>query len=348
MRLRELAAALELPFEGDPELEISGLAGLRDASSSELSMVTGAGYAAQFASSKAGACIVPPDFETGGRPCLRSRSPYAEFARAVELFAPRPRPAPGVHGTAVVADDAVFGEDVSVGPYCVIGAGAQIGARTCIYPHATLYPGVRVGQDCVIHSGVHLRDEVVLGDRCVIQSGAVIGGEGFGFAFRPDGVRVRVPHRCPVVLGDDCEIGANTTIDASHHAHRRRGHAEVRTRLADGVVIDNLVQVGHGVSIGALTALCAQVGLAGSVELGSGVYMAGQSGAADNVCVGDGAKVGARAGITSDVSAGAEIHGFPHMERKLFARVNAGLKRLPELLRRVRAIEKKLGTDDRE
>ncbi|MEE9281414.1 MAG: UDP-3-O-(3-hydroxymyristoyl)glucosamine N-acyltransferase [Myxococcota bacterium] len=342
MRLGELARALELPYEGDPSLELSGLGGLRDASASDLSFVTGEGYRKQFEASAAGAFLAPPEFETGGRPCLRTSAPYAEFAHAIELFHPRARPAPGVHETAVVGKDVALGEAISIGAYCVIGDGAEIGARSCIHPQATLYPGVRVGEDCVIHSGVHLRDGVVLGKRCVIQSGAVIGGEGFGFVFRADGSRMRVPHRCPVELGDDCEVGANTTIDASHHGHLRRGRVEVRTRLADGVKIDNLVQVGHGASIGERSMLCAQVGLAGSVEVGAGAYLAGQVGVGDNLRVGDFALLGGKAGVTDDIEPGAQVLGYPHMERRRWARVQAALKRLPKLLRRVREIEKKL------
>ena len=345
MRLRELADALDLAYEGDPDLEILGLAGLRDATSSELSFVTGERYRKDFEASQAAAFFAPPDFETRGKPCLRATAPYAEFARAVDMLYPRERPVLGTHETAVVAADVVLGASVSVGAYAVLGSGVRIGDRSCIHPHVTLYPGVRIGADCEIHSGARLRDGVTLGDRCVIQNGAVIGAEGFGFVFRADGTRVRVPHCCPVELGDDCEVGANATIDAAHPGHSRRGHAQVRTRIGDGVKIDNLAHVGHGSSIGRGATLCAQVGLSGSSSVGAGAFLAGQVGVGDNVHIGERTLVGGKTGVTSDVGPDMQILGYPHLERRLWGRVMAASKRLPELLRRVRELEKKIDTE---
>ncbi len=346
MRLQELATALGLVYEGDADLEILGLAGLRDATASELSFVTGEKYRKDFEASQGAAFVAPPDFETRGRPCLRATAPYAEFARAVDILYPRERPAPGTHETAVVAADAVLGVDVSIGAFAVLGRGVRIGDRSCIHSHVTLYPGVRVGADCEIHSGARLRDAVTLGDRCVIQNGAVIGAEGFGFVFRADGTRVRVPHSCPVELGDDCEVGANATIDAAHPGHSRRGHAQVRTRICDGVKIDNLVHVGHGSSIGRGATLCAQVGPSGSSSVGAGAFLAGQVGVGDNVHIGERTLVGGKTGVTSDVGPDMQILGYPHMERRLWGRVMAASKRLPELLRRVRELEKKIDADE--
>ncbi len=346
MRLQELATALDLAYEGDPDLEIRGLAGLRDATHSELSFVTGERYRKDFEASEGAAFLAPPDFETQGKPCLRAAAPYAEFARAVDILYPRERPTPGTHETAVVAPDVVLGADVSIGAYSVLGSGVQIGDRSCIHPHVTLYPGVCIGVDCEIHSGARLRDGVTLGDRCVIQNGAVIGAEGFGFVFRADGTRVRVPHRCPVELGDDCEVGANATIDAAHPGHSRRGHAQVRTRIDAGVKIDNQVHVGHGSSIGRDATLCAQVGMSGSSSIGAGAFLAGQVGVGDNVHIGERTLVGGKTGVTSDVGPDLQILGYPHMERRLWGRVMVASKRLPELLRRVRELEKKIDTDD--
>jgi UDP-3-O-[3-hydroxymyristoyl] glucosamine N-acyltransferase len=271
VQLGELAEALGLDFEGDPKLELSGLANLDDATPADLSFVTGEGYRRAFAASKAGACLVPPDFDVTDRACLRSALPYRDFARAVDLYQPSRRPAPGVHSTAVIAGDAELGDEVSIGPYAVVGAGTRIGDRSVIHAHVTIYPDVVIGVDCEIHSGVHLRAGVVLGDRVGIQSGAVIGSAGFGFVFDRDGKRVRVPHCCPVEIGDDSHVGANTTIDASHPAHPRHGHAETRTRIGKNVIIDNLVQVGHGACLEDGVTLCAQVGLSGSTVVERGV-----------------------------------------------------------------------------
>ena len=346
-RLGELAEALELPLEGDADTEVSGLASLEDAGPGDLSFVTGPRYEQAFRRSKASAFLAPPDFETGGRPVLRSRAPYIDFARVVALLYPRAAPPPGVHATAVVAGDAELGADVYIGPLAVVGAAAHIGDRTRIYPHVTIYPGVVVGADCEIHSGAHLREGVRLGQRVVVQSGAVLGSEGFGFATGPDGRRRRIPHRMGVQIGDDAEIGANSAIDASHPAQGQYGRGRTTTWIGDGVVIDNLVQVGHGVSVGSGSTLCALVGLAGSTEIGRNVTFAGKAGTTGHLRVGDGAVIGGRSTAVSDVEPGQQLLGHPGIDRRLFARVASSWKRLPDLLRRVRKIEQRLGIERR-
>lgn len=343
MKLGELAAALALPFEGDGSLALEGLASLDDAGPRELAFVTGPKYRAALLASRAGAVIAPPDFDVAGRACLRSRAPYADFARAILLLAPPPALERGVHPTAVVARDAALGPEASVGAYSVIGAGARIGARVRIHPHVTVYPGVEIGDDSEIHSGAHLREGVRLGRRVVVQNGAVIGAAGFGFATRADGTRLRVPHTASVELGDDCEIGANTTIDASHVGHPRRGYADARTRLGADVKVDNQVQIAHGCEIGAHTTVCAQTGLAGSTVVGEHVFLAGRSSSAGHLVIGDRALVGAQTAAANDVAPGAQVLGVPAIERRLWGRVVAAWKRLPELLVRVRRIERHLG-----
>jgi UDP-3-O-[3-hydroxymyristoyl] glucosamine N-acyltransferase len=342
MKLGELAAALGLAYEGDPALDLVGLAGLRDARPGDLSFVTGERYLADLAASGAGAVLAPAGLAVG-RPCLRSAVPYVDFARAIELLLPRAPGSPGIHATAVVADDAELASGVAVGPYAVIGARCRIGAGTRIHAHATLYPGVIVGEHCVIHSGAHLRESVRLGDRVVIQNGAVIGSDGFGFVGRPDGSRVRVPHRSAVWLGDDVEIGANTTIDASHPGHGQHVPGSSATFIGPGVKIDNLVQIGHGCSIADGATLCAQVGLAGSTAVGRRVYMAGQAAAKGHVSIGEGSLIGGKTAVVSDIPPASQILGVPPgMDRRRWARIVAAWKRLPDLLVRVRKLEQAL------
>lgn len=345
MKLAELASALALPFEGDGALQVTGLASLEDAGPRDLAFVTGPKYRDAFAASRGGAFLLPPDFESLRRPCLRSRAPYADFARAIDLLAPRAGQAPGVHPTAVVASDAVLGPSVSIGAYAVIGAGAKLGARVRVHPNVTVYPGAVIGDDCELHSGSHIRENVRLGKRVVVQNGAVIGSEGFGFANRADGTRVRIPHVSGVDVGDDCEIGANTTIDASHPGHPRRGHATSATRLGVGVKIDNQVQIAHGVVIGDHTTICAQTGLAGSTIVGTHVFLAGRSASAGHLTIGDRAVLGAQAAAANSIDAGAQVLGYPAMDRKLWTRVIAASKRLPELIKAVRRIERRLGIE---
>lgn len=345
MRLAELAGGLSLPFEGDGSVAIDGLASLEDAGPSELAFVTAPKYRKAFEASRAGAFLLPTEFDALGRPCLRSPAVYADFARAIGIFYPIPIPAPGVHPSAVVAPDVRLGIGVSIGACAVIGAGSKIGARTLIHPHVTLYPGVEIGEDVVIHSGAQIREGVHIGNRVLINNGVVIGAPGFGFVTRADGTRVRVPHVCAVEIGDDCDIGANTTIDASHPGHPRRGHARASTRLGIDVKIDNSVQIAHGCEIGDHSTLCAQVGLAGSTKVGRYVFLGGKAASAGHLTIGDLSMVGALAAASGDVAPGAQLLGVPAIERRLFGKVTAALKRLPELLQRVRRIEKRLDMD---
>ena len=347
MRLADLAGALGLVVDGDGSVEISGLAGLADAGPEDLSFVTGGRYARAFAASSGGAFIVPPDFDAGGRPALRSSNPYLDFARAVEmLLPPLEAPEAGVHPTAVVGPDVELGESVSIGAYAVIGRGCRIGERSVVHPHVTLYPEVVIGIDCVVHAGAHLRGGTRLGDRVLVGNGAVIGSDGFGHVWGPDGRRRLIPHRCPVEIGDDCEVGANTTIDASHPGQLRRGHAETRTRIGHGTKIDNLVQIAHGCDLGEGGTVCAQVGLAGTTGAGKNVLWGGKASSAGHLEVGDGAMIGGCAGVPKDLEPGAQVLGTPAMERRAYARFAAARKRIPALLRRVRRIEDALGLRD--
>ncbi len=342
MRLAELAEALGIAFEGDPSLVIDGVAGLEGAGPSDLSFVTGERYRAALRASRAAALLAPPGFEVEGRPCLRSTQAYADFARAVLLFHPRPRPAPGIHPTAVVNPGARLGAAVSVGAYAVIGARARVGPGSVLHPHVVVYPDAVIGSDCELHAFACIRERVRIGDRVVIQNGAVIGAEGFGFAFRADGSRVRIPHVLGVEIGDDCEIDANVTIDGSHPGHRD-GSGRPGTRLGRAVKVDSGVQIGHGSTVGDDSTLCAHAALAGSTHLGRGVFMGGMSASAGHNRIGDGSLIGGAAQVHGEVAAGSQLLGSPGIDRRLFGRVVAAWKRLPELLHRVRRIEEKLG-----
>jgi len=223
LRLSRLAESLGLEVEGAQDPEIEGLASLEDAGPADLAFVTGPRYRRAFEATKAAAVLAPVGFDVGGRPCLRSTQPYADFARAVDLFHPETPFAAGVHETAVIGAGAELGDGVYIGPHAVVGERSKIGARTRLHANAVIYPDSEVGADSELHSGVAVRSRVRLGDRVVLHNGTVVGSEGFGFAFRADGTRIRVPHRCGVEIGDDTEIGANSTIDASHPGQAGRG-----------------------------------------------------------------------------------------------------------------------------
>jgi UDP-3-O-[3-hydroxymyristoyl] glucosamine N-acyltransferase len=347
MQLGELAEAVGLVLDGDPDVEIDGLAGLADAQSGDLTFVTGPRYRGAFEQSRASAFLAPPDFDAGDRPCLRTLQPYADFARVVELLFPQPTPAPGIHPSAAVAEDAELGADVSVGAYAVIGERVRVGAGTRIRPHVTIYPDCEIGRGCEIHSGAHLHSNVKIGHQVVIHSGAVIGSQGFGFAFRGDGTRIRIPHRAGVVIEDEVEIGANTTIDASHFGHSRDALNRSSTRIGRGVKIDNQVQVAHGCEVDDGSTLCAGVGIAGSTRIGKNVFFGGLSATSGNLKVGDGTAVLGMSGVMGDTEPGSKLVGVPVLPRGLFFRIQVAMKKLPDLLKRIRRIEETLGLEPR-
>ncbi len=342
MRLGEIGSALGLACEGDATLEVEGLAGLSDAGPADLSFVTGDAHRSALEASAAGAVIAPPALDAGGRAVLRSAAPYAAFARAIDLLYPRPRPAPGVHPTAALGSGVELGRDVWIGAYAVLGDGVRIGDRTRVHPHVTLYDGVRVGADCELHAGACVCAGAELGDRVVVHPGAVIGSEGFGLTYDEHGARVRIPHVGAPVVGDGAQIGANTTIDASHPGHARHGAPLARTRIGAHVALDNQVHIGHGCSVGDHSTICARAALGGSTQLGRLVTLGGGTLTAGHLRVGDGVMAAGATGIVGDVEAGTRIAGLPHMDFALWRRVMTAMRRLPELLRRVQRIERSL------
>jgi UDP-3-O-[3-hydroxymyristoyl] glucosamine N-acyltransferase len=265
-------------------------------------------------------------------PCamLRTRLPYLALARALQLLVPTPREAPGVHPRAWVADTARVAPDATVGPFVAVEDGAVIGPRTVVRAHASVGPGAVIGADCLIHAHVSIREGVVLGDRVVLQDGVVVGGDGFGFARRADGTHEKIPQVGRVVIGDDVEIGANTTIDRP---------ALGETRIGAGTKIDNLVQVAHGVRIGRNVLLAAQVGIAGSATLDDDVMLGGQVGVAGHVTLGKGASAVGQSGITNSLPPGAFVSGYPAIDNRQWLRACAVFKHLPELKRSVLRLE---------
>ncbi len=251
-------------------MEITRVAGIEHAQPGDLTFVANPRYHRFLGRTRASAVILAAG-DASQAPCavLRSDHPQLSFAQALRLFAgDPPRPA-GIDPRAFVAPDATLGPDVAVGPFAVIAERAVVGARSVVHAHAVIGPGARVGEDCLIHAHVSIRERVRIGDRVVIQNGAVIGSDGFGFVKQPDGTHLKIPQLADVVIEDDVEIGANTTIDRP---------AVGETRIRAGSKIDNLVQIGHGVSIGRNVLLAAQVGIAGSSIVEDDVVLAGQVG----------------------------------------------------------------------
>jgi UDP-3-O-[3-hydroxymyristoyl] glucosamine N-acyltransferase len=338
MRLGELAERLGCELQGDPAIEIAAMRSLEEAGPGDLSFFANPRYAAQLAATRASAVIVGRETPPLALATLRAANPYLCFAHALALFHRPLRPPAGIHPTAVIAASAMIAEPLSIGAHVVVGDHVVIAAGATIHPRVTIYPGVRIGRDFVAHAGVVIREDVEIGDRVVLQPGVVLGADGFGFAPGPEGA-VKIPQTGTVVIEDDVEIGANTTVDRATLG---------ATVIRRGAKLDNLVMIAHGCEVGAHSFLAAQVGIAGSTKIGRGVQMGGQAGAAGHLTIGDGVQVAAQSGIPSSVPAGRIIGGYPAVEVTLWRRTSAALGRLPELLRRVRRLERRLGAEPAE
>lgn len=333
MTLGELARRLECPVEGDAGIEIHRVAKIETAGPGDVTFFAASKYAAALAATKASAVIAGAD--ATGAPCavIRSLSPYLTFARALQVLSPERKPEPGVHTLAAVAADAAVDPSATVGAFAVIERGARVGARTVVHAHVVIGADTVIGPDCVLHAHVSIRERCVLGARVVVQNGAVIGSDGYGFAPRPDGSFEKIPQVGPVVIEDDVEIGANTTIDRP---------AIGETRIKSGVKIDNLVQVAHGVLIGRNSLLAAQVGIAGTTIIGDNVMFGGQAGVSGHVTIGDRVKVAAKTGIIASIAPDTSMSGYPMMETSEWRRAHVVVRKLPEMRKHLMDLEDRL------
>ncbi len=333
MTLGELARRLECPVEGDSGIEIHRVAKIETAGAGDVTFLANPKYAAALASTKASAVIAGSGVTEAPCAIIRSATPYLTFARAAQALSPERRPDPGVHPQAWVAADATVDPTASVGPFAAIGAGARIGARTIVHPHVVIGPGAVVGEDCVLHAHVSIRERCTLGARVVLQNGAVIGSDGYGFAQRPDGSHEKIPQTAPVVIEDDVEVGANTTIDRP---------AVGETRIKTGTKIDNLVQIAHGVVLGRHVLLAAQVGIAGSTVIGDHVTFGGQVGVGGHLTIGDRVRAVGQSGITNSVAADQFVSGYPAIPNNEWRRSSAVFRKLPEMRRHLKDLEARL------
>jgi UDP-3-O-[3-hydroxymyristoyl] glucosamine N-acyltransferase len=336
MKLRDLAGRLECRLEGDEDIEITRVAGIEQAQSGDVTFVDNPRYTPHLSTTRASAVIVADDLSVPPNArfaVLRSRHPYVDFARAVTLFLPSSAPAKGVDALAALAPDATIGAGVSIGPFVTVGAGASVGARTTLYPHVSIGPGAVVGDDCIVHSHCSIRERAVVGHRVILHDGVVVGSEGFGFAKQADGTHLKIPQGAGVVIEDDVEIGANSTIDRP---------AVGETRIQAGTKIDNLVHIAHGVSVGRRVLLAAQVGISGSAVVEDDVILAGQVGVAGHLRVGKGAMATAQSGIPGSLDAGAYVSGSPAIPHQDWLKASAVYRQLPALRKRIAQLERRL------
>jgi UDP-3-O-[3-hydroxymyristoyl] glucosamine N-acyltransferase len=326
VKLSDLAAHLSCRLEGDGDLEIHGVASLDQAGPGDLSFFTNPRYLPAMRATRASAVLLGDDAPEAPCAMLRSPRPHVALAHALERLTPDERPPAGVHPLSSVAATARLGTDVSIGPFAVVGDHADIGDRVVLHAHVVVGRQATIGADSILHARVSVRERCRLGQRVIVQDGVVIGGDGFGFATGADGTHTKIPQRAIVVVEDDVEIGANTTVDRP---------AVGETRIARGAKIDNLVQIAHGVRVGADSLIAAQVGIAGSTVIGERVTLAGQVGIAGHLDIGDRVIATGQTGIPNSVEAGAFISGYPAIPNRDWLKASAIFRRLPELKKRV-------------
>ena len=334
MKLSDLAAALGCELKGDGRIEITGIAGMEHASPTELTFLANPKYAHKLKHTRAGAAIVPQPVEGLAAAQLISANPYLDHSRALAMFYQPPKPKPGIHPMASVASSASIGVNASVGAFAVVGENVHIGVNAVLHPHVVIYEGARIGDDFTAHSHAVVREFCRVGHRVILQNGVVVGGDGFGFAKRSDGTHAKIVQGGVTVIEDDVEIQTLTSVDRASMGE---------TRVRRGAKIDSLVQIGHGCVVGEDNIICAQTGLAGSSILEKNVLLAGQVGVSGHLTIHEGAVVYAQSGIGGDVAPGHVVSGSPAFEVRDWLRAITAFPKLPEILRTIRHLEKRLG-----
>ncbi|WP_306533218.1 UDP-3-O-(3-hydroxymyristoyl)glucosamine N-acyltransferase [Geobacter sp.] len=330
--LRELADYLDGTVAGDESKTVTGVASLDDAADNQITFLANPRYAPKVATTGAGAVVLPPGAERHGRNAIHVANPYLAFAKLLTLFHVAPREPLGVMEEALVGHKVTMGSDVTVYPGAVVGDGVTLGDRVTIYPGVVLYEGVTVGNDVTLHANVVVYQGCRIGNRVTIHAGTIIGSDGFGYAPDGDGF-YKIPQLGIVVIEDDVEIGANTTIDRA---------ALSATVIGRGTKIDNLVMIAHNCVLGENCTIVSQVGISGSTKLGRRVTLAGQVGVAGHLEIGDNVMVGAKSGIPGNVPAGSMVSGMPAFNHRDWLRSSAVVPKLPELKKTIAAMEKRI------
>ncbi len=329
MKLSEIARRLDCVLEGDPSLDITGVAGIGEAEPGHLTFLSNPRYRKAVQTSRASAILIAMDGGPVPMFALRSTNPYLDFARAIELFYQPPDYAPGIHPSAAIAPRARIAPGAHIGPHCFVDADAEIGRHAVLHSFVSIYRGARIGDNFIAHSHCVVREFCRIGDRVTLQNGAIVGTDGFGFARRADGSWHKIAQSGIVVVEDDVEIQAHACVDRATVGE---------TRIRRGAKLDNLVQVGHSCRVGEDTLLCGQVGLAGSTVVGRNAILAGQVGAAGHLKIGDGVTLTAQSGVHNDVPSGGMWSGYPAIPNKAWLKCVAVFNQLPDLQKRMREL----------
>jgi len=330
--LEELALLVGGQIEGDGTLKVKGIASLEEAGEGEITFLAEAKNYPRLERTRASAAIVPLSLPALAKPVIRTANPYLAYAKVQAFFQHRPYVPRGIDPRAFVGGEVKMGRDVSIYPFAYIGDGSEVGDRAVIYPGVYVGESARIGEETILYPNVVVMDRCIVGKRVIVHPGTVIGSDGFGFA--RDGSRyVKIPQVGIVVIEDDVEIGANCAIDRA---------AMGRTWIKRGVKTDNLVQVGHNVTIGEDSILVAQVGIAGSTQVGDRVALGGQAGVVGHIKIGDGAMIGAQAGVGQDVAPGEILSGSPAFPHRQWLRAQSLFPKLPEMKRALTDLEKRI------
>jgi len=334
LNLSKIAEIAGGELAGDGSVAITGVARIEDAGAGDISFIASARYLQHLDASPVSALIIPKDLAFKHQlPVIRAENPYFAFLKVVSAFyPPKPLIEKGVHETAVIPRSVRLGKDISIGAYVVIGEDCEIGDRCVILPGVVLGNGVSMNEDCLVHTNVSIRDGVKLGSRVVLHNGVVLGSDGFGFT-QESGQYHKIPQVGTVVIEDDVEIGANTAIDRSMLGE---------TRICSGVKLDNLIQIGHNCTVGEHTVISGQAGVSGSTHIGKYVRIGGQAGFAGHIRIGDRAAIGAQAGVSKNVPEGIMVSGYPAKPHRDELRLEAAVRRLPELLKEVKELKIKV------
>jgi len=337
MTLSEIAAIVNGEVVGDGNLRVTGLNGIKEAQQGDITFFADPRYERYLEATPAAALIVPHDFESNGLPLVKVPEPYFAFAQLLlheeQRLAPHPT---GIHPTAVLAESATIGKNVALDAHAVVAAGATIGDNTVVYAGAYVGAETRIGPDCILYPNATLRERVTLGARCIVHANATIGADGFGFT-RIGTTPFKIPQIGTVVIGDEVEIGANSAIDRSTTG---------TTAIGSRTKIDNLVQIAHNVSIGEDCTISGSCGISGSTVIGNNVTMGGQVGIGGHVTIGDNVMIAAKTGIHRDIPSNSVISGIPQNDHAANRKIWASLPYLPDLLKRVRKLEKQAANLD--
>lgn len=323
---------------GAPDVSVTGVAGIDEAGPTELTFVSNARYRGALGSTRAAGVLVATDLECPeGVALIRVADPYTAMMRVLLLFDPGPPPvAPGVHPTALVDETAELGADTAVGPFAIIEAGARVGRGTRISAHSIVGENAVLGENCYLYPRTYVGRRCILGNRIILYTGAVIGSDGFGYA-PTGGQYFKIPQLGIVVLEDDVEVGANACVDRSTMG---------RTLIGRGTKLDNLVQIAHNVTIGEWGVIAGLTGVAGSTHIGKRVRLGGQVGIVGHLRLGDDVSAGAQTGIIGSVPDGVTLSGYPGRPHIETMRSAANLKKVPDLIERVKALEARVRKEE--